>query len=131
LTPARRPPRLTGASRRPSQNRTEDLADRSTALVHRPDRPRPDHDLRPRPARPVSADLLRGTLETLQREGHRAITLDAGDLSGPAHEADAVLTGMVRELSTLSAQVVVRRKSAWHPRGPRDAWTGLFEDTAP
>jgi hypothetical protein len=61
----------------------------------------------------VGADLLRGTVEALQREGHRSITLELADLTGPQPEADAVLSGMVRELSAVGARVVVRRKPSW------------------
>lgn len=58
----------------------------------------------------VSADLLRGTVETLQRGGHRAVTLDVAQLSGPD---DGVLSGIIDELSAAGARIVVRRKPSW------------------
>ena len=61
----------------------------------------------------VSADLLRGTVETLQRDGHRAITLDLAQLADPDHEG--VLSGIVEELTASGARIVVRRKPSWHP----------------
>ena len=59
----------------------------------------------------VSADLLRGTVETLQRGGHSAITLDLAQLAEPDH--DGVLAGIVEELSAAGTRIVVRRKPTW------------------
>ena len=61
----------------------------------------------------VSADLLRGTVETLRRDGHRAITLDLAQLTDPDH--DGVLSGIVEELAAAGARIVVRRKPSWTP----------------
>ena len=66
---------------------------------------------------PVTADLLRGTVESLHREGHAAITLDLVELTDatpiPGHDGADLLTAMVEELIAVGARIVVRCKFSW------------------
>lgn len=63
----------------------------------------------------VTADLLRGTVESLQRDGHAAITLDLDEVTAavPGQDGADVLTAMVEELSAVGTRIVVRRKPSW------------------
>jgi anti-anti-sigma regulatory factor len=67
----------------------------------------------------VSADLLRGTVESLRRDGHAAITLDLDGITAavPGQDGADVLTDMVEELTAVGTRIVVRRKPSWsaHP----------------
>jgi hypothetical protein len=54
----------------------------------------------------ITADLLRGTVETLQRDGHRDITLDLAQLTEP--DRDGVLGG--RPVVTFGGWRATRRR---------------------
>jgi hypothetical protein len=56
----------------------------------------------------LGADLLRGTVEALQRRGHRRITLQLQPLATADLEARVVLSSLARQLSTDGAQLLVR-----------------------
>ena len=55
----------------------------------------------------LGADLLRGTVESLQRRGHRQITLQVELFSSINPEAHVVLRSLVTELRTRGVRLTV------------------------
>ena len=68
---------------------------------------------------PLSADLLRGTLRALHRDGHRRITVDIGDPGTQDPAARALLATLVTELSEAGVRLTVddHRRAPWPPAG--------------
>lgn len=60
------------------------------------------------------ADLLRGTVETLQELGHRRITLDLCAIEDADDDGLAQVWELCRDVASARGQLLVRRS----PRGP-------------
>lgn len=74
---------------------------------------------------PLTADLLHGTLQTLQRRGHRHITVDVRELHATRTADHYLLASMVKDLAASGTRLTLRHDCA----SPTDNGTSL--DLAP
>ncbi|WP_147332064.1 STAS domain-containing protein [Geodermatophilus marinus] len=59
----------------------------------------------------AGADLLRGTIRALQRQGHRSVTLVLPEATDVTQDASAVLAGVADELADGHAQLIITDRS--------------------